>query len=285
MMRYLKVVAILIILYLAVGCTSKSPPQKEGLRIISLAPSITEILFELGLGKNLVGVTSYCNYPRETLNIEKVGTFSEPNIEKILVLNPDLIFTTGLEQQPVVEKLKKLRLNVVVIYPSNIEELFNSIKEIGKITKTETRAERLIDKMKERIDRVKAKVTQIPKEKRKKVFVELWYDPITTAGPGSCVDELIELAGGINIAYDLTRPYSMFNPELVIARNPDCIILGYMALKDRGPDGVMGRFGWGNISAVKNRKVFSDIDPDLLVRPGPRLVEGLEELYERLYER
>lgn len=285
MMRYLKIVTISAILSLVVGCEPRSLPQAGGLRIISLAPSITEILFELGLSKNIVGVTSYCNYPKEALNIERVGTFSEPNIEKILSSRPDLILTTGLEQQPTVEKLKKLKLNVEVIYPSNIEELFDSIRKIGKITETETRAERLITEMKARIGKVKAKVAQIPREKRKKVFVELWYDPITTAGPGSYVDELIELAGGINIAYDTLRPYSRFNPELVIARNPDCIILGYMAQKDRGPGEVLRRFGWGSISAIKNGKVFCDIDPDLLVRPGPRLVDGLEEIYKRLYER
>lgn len=284
-MRYLNVVSTLLILFLMVGCGGKSIPEMGALRIISLAPSITEILFELGLGQNLVGLTSFCNYPEEALDIESVGTFSEPNIEKIISLRPDLVLTTGLEQQMVIEKLKKIRLNVVVIYPSNIEELFTSIREIGEITETSARAEQLIAGMEARIEEVREKVALISPDKRKRVFVELWYDPITTAGPGSYVDELLELAGGINIASDVVRPYSRFSPELVIARNPDCIILGYMALKDRGPEEVMKRLGWGNISAVKEGKVFSDIDPDLIVRPGPRLVDGLEEIYKRLYER
>ncbi len=133
-----------------------------------------------------------------------------------------------------------------------------------------------------RIEEVKSKVELIPANKRQKVFIEIWYDPLTTAGKGSYVDELITLAGGINISADTRRAYSVFSAEEVIKRNPDCIILAYMDQK-KPKDLVKGRFGWSGISAVKNNRLYNDVDPALLLRPGPRIVQGVNEIYKRLY--
>ncbi len=261
---------------------------EKNLRIISLAPSTTEILFELGLDKNIVGVSNYCNYPPEALTKEKVGSFSQPSIEKIISLKPDLILVAGLEQQPVADKLKKLRLNFLLVYPSDTKGLISSIRKIGIASGSPKKAEDLIEKINGQIDKLKKKVQQIAVDKRKSVFIEIWNDPIITAGKGSFVNELIELAGGINIAGDVPRSYSMVSPELVISQNPDCIILGYMKSNSRFDNyeqqKIKMRAGWENISAVKNDKIFSDIDPDLILRPGPRFVRGAEEIYKRLYE-
>ena len=253
------------------------------LRIISLAPSTTEILFALGLDEEVVGVSEFCNYPPKALSKEKVGTFSQPNIEKILSLKPDIIFCTGLEQAPLAENLKKLKLNVIVSDPSNINSLLVSIAEIGKLTNKENQAELLIKYMEERINETKLLVANIPKEKRQKVFIEIWHNPLSTAGKGSFINELIELAGGNNIAYDLKTAYGSFSPELVIKRNPDCIILAYMG-KDDSKDELKSRAGWNKIAAVKNNRVYGDINPDILLRPGPRITEGLREIYKKLYE-
>ena len=251
-------------------------------RFVSIAPSTTEILFSLGLDDEIVGVTTFCNYPSQAKDKEKVGMFSQPDIEKILSLKPDMIFATGLEQASIVEKLKQLGLKAYVSDPSNMQELFISIKEIGEITSREKEALGLINQMKAKIEQIGIKVESIPKERRPKVFIEIWYDPLMTAGKGSFVDELITLAGGINIAHDTPQAYSCFSAEQVIKRNPDCIILGYM-VKERTFDRVRGRLGWEEIKAVKNNRIYKDIDPDLFLRSGPRLVEGLEEIYKRLY--
>jgi len=251
-------------------------------RFISLSPAATEILFSLGLDKQIIGDTTYCNYPEAAKKVEKVGTFSEPNIEKIVSLNPDIIFTTGLEQAPAVERLKSLGLKVVVSDPKNLNELFDSIREIGQATGKTGAADSLIEQIRKDIESVKLKVAKIPQEKRPDVFLEVWYDPIMTAGHGSIVDEILTLAGGKNIAYDTPRAYSRFSAETIIKRNPDVIILAYMSKEDV-KNLVAKRMGWQDIKAVKNERIISDINPDILLRPSPRIVNGLKEIYKHLY--
>lgn len=252
-------------------------------RYVSLAPSTTEILFALGLDEEIVGVSTYCNYPEKAKSKEKIGNFSQPNVEKILSLKPDYIFCTGLEQAKTVEDLKRLNLKVYVSDPKSIDELFATIEDIAKITGKVKQASVLISDMKSQIKKVNDKVKLIPENNRPKVFIEIWHSPITTAGKGCFVDELVTLAGGINIADDVKRPYSIFSQEEVIKRNPDFIILAYMD-KDRGSDFIRKRFGWGNISAVKNNRIYNDINPDILLRPGPRIAQGIIELYKRFYD-
>lgn len=251
-------------------------------KYISLAPSTTEILFALGLDEEIVGVSQFCNYPAKAVTKEKVGTFSQPNIEKIISLRPDIIFCTGLEQAPAIAKLRKLNLRVCVSDPSNFKELFDSIREIGGLVGKEERAAALIEEMKKGIEEANSRVKLISKEKRPKVFVEIWHSPLMTAGRNSFINELIILAGGINIANDANRPYTYFSPEQVIKRNPDCIILAYMN-KENPVKIIKERFGWNKINAVKNNRVYNDINPDLFLRPGPRLVQGLKEIHKRLY--
>ncbi len=252
-------------------------------RYISLAPSTTEILFALGLNEEIVGVSSYCNYPREAKSKAQVGDFSSPNIEKILSLRPDYVFCTGLEQAPAVIELKRQNLKVYVGDPKDVRELLESIREIGGIINKEKEAAGLTANMESQISEITSRVKLIPGDKKIKVFLEIWHDPLITAGNGSFVDHLITLAGGINIAADTKRPYSIFSPEEVIKRNPDCIIMAYMNSKSASK--LAGqRFGWQGINAVKNNRVYDDIDSDLLLRPGPRVVQGLQQLYNRMYQ-
>jgi iron complex transport system substrate-binding protein len=251
-------------------------------KYISLAPSTTEILFALGLGEEVVGVSTYCSYPAETKNKAKVGDFSHPNIEKILSLKPDYIFCTGLEQAPLVEELKHLKLHVYVADPANTQELFSTISEIGSITRREKEAAILIGKMQSDIKKISDVTKLIPRDKRIRVFVEIWPEPLITAGKGSIIDEIITLAGGINVAHDVKRPYCNFSAEKVVSLDPQVIILAYMD-KEPALKLAEGRFGWANISAVRNKQIFNDIDPELLLRPTPRITAGLKELYKKLY--
>lgn len=251
-------------------------------RYISLAPATTEILFALGLDDEIVGVSSFCNYPRQTKKKEKVGSFSQPNIEKIVALRPDIVFCTGLEQAPVIRQLRQLNIKVCVSDPESIDALFNSIREIGIHTNKEKEAQALIAAMRHDIEVITAKIKLIPDNAKQKVFVEIWYDPLMTAGKGSLLDELITLAGGINITHDAPRSYSYFSPEQVVYRNPDVIILTYME-KEKPAESIGYRVGWYKIAAVMNNRVYNDIDPDILLRPGPRTPMGLRELYKRLY--
>jgi len=253
------------------------------IRIISIAPATTEIACAIGLEDDLVAVSTYCDYPPGVKVKEKAGSFSEPNIEKILILKPDIILATGLEQAQTVEKLKKLGLSVIVSDPKNFQELYGSILAIGKACGRENEALSLIKKMKETISAVSAKVALIGPDKRPKVYFEIWHDPIMTSGKGSFIDEMITIAGGVNITSDAPRPFSQFSPELIVKRDPDVIILGYMVKGEGAAESLAKRFGWDRIKAVRQNKVYDDIDPNMLFRPGPRLADAVVQLNERFY--
>lgn len=276
---YLYFIIILCFVFCTLSLALAASERKP--RYISLAPSTTEILFALDLDEEIVGISNYCNYPDKTKAKEKMGDFSSPNIEKVLSLKPDYIFSTGLEQALVVSKLKELGLKVYMADPSNIKELLDTIREIGAITARKNEAKKLIQDIEARIKKVSSQVELVPQEKRPKVFVEIWHDPLTTIGRGSFVDDLITLAGGVNIAYDTKRAYSIFSQEEVVKRNPDYIIIAYMD-KESPLKIVQRRFGWHTISAVKNKRVYNDINPDLILRPGPRAVEGLKAIFRKL---
>jgi iron complex transport system substrate-binding protein len=136
--------------------------------------------------------------------------------------------------------------------------------------------------MRKEIEEVRKKTADIPRNKRTRVYVEIWHEPSMTAGKGSFIDEMIDIAGGANIAHDVIRPYCNFSHEKVVNLNPQVIILAYM---DKAPlKLVESRMGWKNIDAVKNKRVFGDINPDLLLRPGPRITEAIRLIHNKLYE-
>ncbi|MGB9839404.1 ABC transporter substrate-binding protein [Thermovenabulum sp.] len=252
--------------------------EKEPLRIISLSPSNTEILFALGLGDKVVGVTNYCDYPEEAKSKEKIGDFSNPNIEKIISLNPDLVLATTMHEKPV-KRLEELKIPVIVLEPKNLEDMLDSLILVGKATGREKNAIELVDSLKKRIDAVKEKVSSLPEDKKPTVFYELWPSPITTVGPGTFVDDLITKAGGKNIASDSDKPYPVYGQEVIIAKNPDIIIFshhGTNGTNEQTKEDIVKRPGWSNINAVKNDKVFY-VDENIIQRPTPRLVDGLEQ--------
>ena len=251
-------------------------------RYISLAPSTTEILYALGLDGEIAAVSSYCNYPPRAALKPKIGDFSHPNIETILSLKPDYVFGTGLEQAPTVAELKRLKVKVYTADPADLNGLFTTISDMGRLTGRIKEARALIAAMKKDIAEVRTKAEAIPPGKKVKVFIEIWHDPLMTAGKGSFVDELISLAGGINVAHDVPRPYCNYSAEKVVSSDPDCIILAYMD-KESPLKLAERRSGWAKIAAVRNNRVYNNIDPDLLLRPGPRLTWGLKALFNELY--
>ena len=142
----------------------------------------------------------------------------------------------------------------------------------------------LINKMKKTISTVSAKAALIEPDKKPKVYFEIWHDPIMTAGKGSFIDEMITVAGGVNITSDAPRPFSQFSPELIVKRDPDVIILGYMIKGESAAGSLSKRLGWDKISAVRQNRVYDDIDPNMLFRPGPRLADAVVQLNERFYK-
>ncbi|MDD5491159.1 MAG: cobalamin-binding protein [bacterium] len=273
--RMILIVLSLILFYCHIVYATEKLPE----RIISLAPANTEILYALNLGDKVVGVSSYCNYPPQCAEKEKVGDFSNPNIEKVAALKPDLILATGLEQNPAVDKLKKLGFNVVVIDPQNFNQLFDAITRIGEITGRGTYAFILNQSIKARIARlmqvIAARITEPPK-----IFIEISTQPLMTASRNTFLDEMINMLRAINVAGDLSRPYCRISEEYVIKQDPDYIIL----TSPQSRKYFTSNKAWNSIKAVKEKHFIDEINPDLLLRPGPRLIDGLEQLAEKIYQ-
>ena len=257
--------------------------EKVPQKIVSLAPSNTEILFALGLGDKVVGVTDFDDYPAQVKQKTSVGSpYPGFDLEKIVSLEPDLVLGFGYSLPDYAAKLEKLGHAVVVLAPKDVEGVLSDIELVGKITGSEEAAKRLVDNMKRRIDDVVAKTKDAPKPK---VFWEFDATDSTkpwTAGPGSFNHALIELAGGQNIGATGASSSFQMSAEEIISDDPGVIFLGDYQFGAKVED-VLNRPGWSVISAVKNNRIYPITDPNLTDRPGPRIVDGLEMLAKMLH--
>ncbi|GAF93673.1 unnamed protein product, partial [marine sediment metagenome] len=165
----------------------------------------------------------------------------------------------------------------------NFRELFDALLEIGQATETLQRAEKIVEQMQAELKTIAERFKPIQLWQRPKVFVEIWYDPITTAGQASFIDEVITRAGGVNVAGNIKQPYPRVNPEKVIEWNPDVIVLCYMGQGGCPGAQLAGRIGWADISAIRKGRIIEDISSDIILRPGPRLIEGVKILAQHLY--
>lgn len=250
-------------------------------RIVSMAPANTEILFALGLGDRVVGVTKYCDYPPrvkelvEEGKIAVIGGFSDPNIERVIALDPDLVLAAHSLQLKAMEQLEEKGVTVVGLDPKSLRDVLNDILLVGKITGKEAEAKALVESMERRIESVVSKVKEA--QRRPRVYYEVWHDPLMSVGPGTWINELIGLAGGVNIFSDAKVPYPEVSSESIIARDPEIIVIkvGYMG--GVAKDEIKRRPGWEAIDAVRNDRIY-EVDENILIRPGPRIVDGLETL-------
>lgn len=245
--------------------------DKEPVRIISLAPSNTEILFALGLADRIVGVTSYCDYPAEALDVEKIGDYSGINLEKIIELGPDLVINYGSGDPDENARLKEAGITVIGFEPESIDAVIDTINKIGNVTGTSKEAIKLTDSMNEKKEEIISKATSVEKVK---VFYEVWHEPLMTVGPGSFMDHLMTLAGGDNIAKDAEDAYPLFDLEQLVERNPQ-VYLTANDLPEKTAETIIARPGFENIDAIKLGEVYL-LDGNIVSRPGPRIVEALE---------
>lgn len=254
-------------------------------RIVSLAPSNTEILFAIGAGSQVVGVTKYCNYPPEAAQErEIVGGFSADSlsVEKILALKPDIVFSAGSIQRPIIEALEAAQVTVFALEAEDFAELYTDIMAVGDITGHEQEAEQVVEDMQARVEKIAAIVAGIPQDQRVKVFYEVWDEPLMTAGPRTFIGQVIEIAGGINIFADLEEEYPTVSAEAVVERNPDVILGPSSHAEGMTAEKIGARPGWQEVKAVQNGRVLI-IDGDIISRAGPRLVAALEEVARALY--
>ncbi len=251
-------------------------------RIISLSPSNTEVVFALGLDDRVVGVTEYCNYPPEALEKDQVGGFSTPSIERIVELEPELILASTIHEEEVI-RLEELGLPVLVVESSTLIDLYTSISLVAEVTGIVDDGEALIDSMRKRINAVESIVAGIDPEDKVRVYYEVYSDPLMSAGKGAFINEIISLAGGVNIFADINENYPTISAEVVAERQPDIILFpDYHGTADFVIDGMTARPGWESIPAVRENRVYA-ISDDTFARPGPRVVEAVEEAAEIFY--
>lgn len=253
-------------------------------KIISIAPSNTEILYALGLESKLVGVTEYCNYPEAAKRKPKVGGFSTVDIEKVVEIAPDLILAANIHRHEVIPQLERLGFTVLTLDPKTVDDVLEAINLIGKFTGRVEEASHLTTGMENRIKAVTDKTSKLPEAQRPKVFYVLWHDPLMTAGPETRIHELIEKAGGINIAQDLAEEYPMISLEAVIMANPQVIIAGsgHGSGQDLPFQFALTEPRLSEVEARLEGRIY-EIDSDLTSRPGPRIVDGLKKLAEFIH--
>lgn len=252
-------------------------------KIVSLIPSNTEIAFALGLGDEVVGVSDFDNYPEEVTEKEKIGG-QDLNVEKIISLAPDLVLSDASSAINSADGLQQLRdsgIAVVVVNDStSFKDVYNSIDMIGKATGETENAEKIINDMKVKIAEIEEKTAEITEQKS--VIVEVSPAPdLFVVGKNTFMDEMLTLIHAKNGVGD-QEGWINLDQESYIERNPDVIITTYGFYTENAVEQVLGREGWKDVSAVKNKEVL-DVHADLVTRPGPRLAEGLEELAKAVY--
>jgi len=260
-----------------------SPPE----RIVSLAPSNTEILFAVGAGDKVVGVTNFCNYPYdfaawvEAGNMTSIGSFKNPSVEPIVVLDPDLVLASK-QSVDAVASLRNLGVNVLVLDAKNISGVLRDILLIGRAADRYSEAVALESDLRQKIDAIAnqaADATSTPK-----VYHEVY--PSMSAGPETFIDELITLAGGENIFHDASTRYPTVSSEAVIEKNPDIMVFPdkYMGREQFSEtmEDVKNRPGWELISAVQTDAIY-EINSDIISRAGPRLADALETLAKMIH--
>jgi len=263
--------------------TITSVPQK----IISLSPGITELLYSLDLGDRIVGVTDFCNYPAEALDKPKVGGFNTVVDEKVAEIGPDLILAGDIHVDETVPALEALNLKncaIVVLEPKTLNDVMDAITLIGEIANVEDKAKSLVDDMKARIKTITDKTAALTEEEKPRTLYLVWDNPLMSVGSDTRINELISIAGGINIAAELDTGYPMMNLEFVIATDPQVIITNTGHGSGANTIYIFAKEDerLADVSARINDRVYG-ILADLVSRPSMRLVDGLELIAKTLH--
>jgi len=269
-------------------------------RIVSLSPSSTEILFAVGAGPKVVGVTDYCNYPHdlkawiEADELTRVGGYWNPSIETIVALKPDLVLVSTAKctvktneckvnckrrceiTVQVAAQLRSLGLKVLILGPHSLNDVLDDILLVGRTSGNAAEASNLVEKLRQRIETVakKSKTTS----HRPKVYFEVWNDPYMSVSSGTWIGDVINLAGGANIFGEAVSEWPIIDSEDIVQRNPDIIVFPFIPGVPRfwgSFEDVKKRPGWEGINAVRSGS-FYEVPRDFISRPGPRLVEALE---------
>jgi len=260
------------------GVTLAIPESPQ--RILPLTPSLSETLFALGLDERIVGVTEFATYPKAARKKPKVGTFFNPSLEKILALEPDLVIV-GSEHQDgkTSAALKKFGIPVYRVKPVDLNSIYRSISNLGEITGTLERAQKVILKMKKQVAMIERRVAGL---RPQRVFYQVGIDPVVTANRQTFAADLIRRAGGILVTADNPIRYPTYAIEKIIVDAPEVIIISSMSPNTNYQRFRLSWQRWRTIPAVRNDRIYV-VDSDMVDRPSPRIVEGLAKMAEFIH--
>lgn len=251
---------------------------KPARRVVSLAPSVTEILFAVGLDAEVVGVTTFCDYPAQAKSKPKIGS-SIPNLEAILGLKPDLIVGNDYIRPDVLAKLEQLKIPVFILSPKTVEEILGHIGTVGRLVGHDREARTVAQRLRERLGELRSRMGAA---KPVRVFYVVNTDPLISVGAGSFIHQMLELAGGENIVGHTTIPYPKVSLEEVLRRDPE-VLLFPVGASEGIPEVEQQRWRkWSSLSAVVHNRLHQ-VKAELVNRPGPRVVEGIEALAGALH--
>ncbi|MCA1579456.1 MAG: cobalamin-binding protein [Acidobacteria bacterium] len=247
-------------------------------RVITLAPNLTEIVFAVGAGDRLVGNTSYCDYPEQARNITKVGDTLQPSLERIIALRPQVVLISTASQLEVfTQQLQSQNIAVFVTDPHDLDGVFRSIEQLGRMLGQEHQATAVVQKLRDRTNNVEQRVKQEPPVR---VFYQVSGEPLYTAGHDAFVTDLMRRAGAASVTADVPGAWPRYSNESALAANPDAIILPTGSSMGAANANVAEALR--NSPAVLAGRVYK-INDDHLARPGPRSVDGLEEMARALH--
>lgn len=258
--------------------------EQEVQRIISLAPAVTEIIYALGLEDKLVAVSSACDYPEQALTKEDVGRIDEPNIEKIVALEPDLVIAESVTKIETLKRLSELGIKNIGFKPGSINDTIKMIEDISHLLSAEEKGAEISKEMDTEYQRLKNLVEQkLENKARPRVFYQIWSDPLYTAGGGTFIDSLIADAGGYNIAREAGGSWPTYNSESIIAADPEV----YISSEHSTPTGLTlaelrQKDIFREVSAFKNDRLYL-VNQDLVNRPSPRIIEGYKEFIRAIF--
>lgn len=258
--------------------------EQEAQRIVSLAPAVTEIIYALGLEDKLVAVSSACDYPEQALNKENVGRIDEPNIEKIVALEPDLVIAESVTKIETLKRLSELGIKSIGFKPGSINDTIKMIEDISYLLSAEEKGAEISKEMETEYQRLKNLVEQkLENKARPRVFYQIWSDPLYTAGGGTFIDSLIADAGGYNIAREAGGSWPTYNSESIIAADPEV----YISSEHSTPTGLTlaelrQKDIFREVSAFKNDRLYL-VNQDLVNRPSPRIIEGYKEFIRAIF--
>ncbi len=285
----LKFFCLLLILLLPVAVSARTVTDETGVtleipdspqRILPLTPSLSETLFALGLDDRIVGVTEFATYPKAARKKPKVGTFFNPSLEKILALEPDLVIV-GSEHQDgkTSSALKKFGIPVYRVKPVNLNSIYLSISNLGEITGTLKRAQKVILRMKKQVAVIERRVAGL---RPQRVFYQVGIDPIVTANRQTFAADLIRRAGGVLVTADNPIRYPTYAIEKIIVDAPEVIIISSMSPNTNYQRFRLSWQRWRTIPAVRNDRIYV-VDSDMVDRPSPRIVDGLAKMAEFIH--